>query len=169
MDNQFKNIKTHARHLSKAMWYEWRMKLLDGLKDGLLRMSEGVNQDENLLAQQEQLLNLVLPSLIQEHERLETEHHILQAQADELANCDQDELQDARNNLTAVENDLQAKRRMVEALQSELRQKEQRLENTVDRKKQCDEEIKEVEKIREDYRGWSPSEVAILQGMFDDS
>ena len=49
MDNQFKNVKTHARLLSKAMWYEWRMKLQDGLEAGLLRISEGLDADEQLL------------------------------------------------------------------------------------------------------------------------
>lgn len=165
MDNQFKNVKTHARLLSKAMWYEWRMKLLDGLKDGLLRVGEGMDEDDKLMTQQETILESVVPELVQEHERLETDCQTLQAHADEIANCDQEELQDARDNLIAVEKDFQTKQKMVEDLQRELRLQEERFANAMERNLQCLEEIKEAEKIRRDYRGWSPSEVAALQGI----
>lgn len=167
MDNQFKNVKTHARLLSKAMWYEWRMKLLDGLKDGLLRVGEGLDEDDKLLAQQQRILDSVLPGLVQEHDRLGADRQMLQAQADELASCDQEELQHARDNLIAVEKDVQTKQQMVEDLQRELRQQEEGFENAVERNQQCLEEIKKAEKIRQEYRGWSPSEVAALQGRSD--
>ena len=35
MDNQFKNMKTNARLLSKAGWHAWRAQLLGELKKGL--------------------------------------------------------------------------------------------------------------------------------------
>lgn len=167
MDNQFKNVKTHARLLSKAMWYEWRMKLLDGLKDGLLRVGEGMDDDDKLFSQQEHILESVLPRLVQEHDRLEVDRQILQAQADELASCDQEELQDARENLIAVEKEVQTKQKLVEDLQRELRRQEDGFENAIERSQRCLEEIKEAEKIRQEYRGWSPSEVAALQGTSD--
>lgn len=147
------------------MWYEWRMKLLDGLKDGLLKVGEGLDEDDKLLAQQERILDSLLPGLVQEHDRLEADRQILQAQADDLASCDQEELQDARGNLIAVEKDVQTKQKMVEDLQRELRQQEEGFEYAVERNQQCLEEIKEAEKIRQEYRGWSPSEVAALQGI----
>lgn len=163
MDNQFKNVKTHARLLSRAMWYEWRMKLLDGLKDGLLRVGEGMEEDDKLLAQQERILESTLPGLVLEHDRLEADCQTLQAHADELASCDQEELQDARDNLIAIEKDLQTKQKMVEDLQRELRRQEEGVENAIEHKQQCLEEIKQAEKVRQEYRGWSPSEVAALQ------
>lgn len=167
MDNQFKNVKTHARLLSRAMWYEWRMKLLDGLKDGLLRVGEGMEEDDKLLAQQERILESTLPGLVLEHDRLEADCQTLQAHADELASCDQEELQDARDNLIAIEKDLQTKQKMVEDLQRELRRQEEGVENAIEHKQQCLEEIKQAEKVRQEYRGWSPSEVAALQGISD--
>ncbi|MCJ1467975.1 hypothetical protein MMC07_006601 [Pseudocyphellaria aurata] len=167
MDNQFKNVKTHARLLSKAMWYEWRMKLLDGLKDGLLRVGEGMDEDDKLMAQQETILELVVPELVQEHQRLEADCQILQAQADEIANCNQEELQDARDLLIAVEEDFQTKQKTVEDLQRELRRQEERFGNVMERNQQCVEEIRAAEKIRREYRGWSPSEVAALQDSVD--
>lgn len=164
MDNQFKNVKTHARLLSKAMWYQWRMKLLAGLKDDLLKIDGGLDDDEKRLTQQENILDLTLPGLVEEHDKLEAESQLLQSQADEIANCDQGELHEARNKLEIAENELQSKRKIFEELHDELRRKEESFETAVERKQQCMAEIKEAEKIREEYRGWSPSEVAALQG-----
>ena len=165
MDNQFKNVKTHARLLSKAMWYEWRMKLLDGLKDGLIRISNDMDADADVLSQQEELLQTVVPELVEEHERLKSEAHILQAQADELANCDQEELNDAREQLVILDDELEAKRKMVADLQRQLEEHEQGIEEVVERKQEYLGEIKEAEKVREESRGWSGSEVAALKGM----
>ena len=166
MDNQFKNVKTHARLLSKAMWYEWRMKLLDGLKEGLLKIGEDMGEDDRLLTQQEQLIQPVLPVLVEEHERLEGQVSVAEAQAAELADCDQDELKEARDSLMSVERDLEAKRKLVEELQSQLREREDGLADVIERKQECVSEIKEAEKIRSDCRGWSTTEVSELHGMF---
>ena len=166
MDNQFKNVKTHARLLSKAMWYEWRMKLLDGLKEGLLKIGEGMEEDDRLLAQQEQVIQPVLPSLIEEHQRLEEQVSIAEAQAAELADCDQDELKEARDNLMSIERDLRAKQKLVEDLRSQLREREDGLADVVERKQECINEIKDAEKILSDCRGWSSIEVSALHGMF---
>lgn len=165
MDNQFKNVKTHARLLSKAMWYEWRMKLLDGLKEGLLKITDGMNEDDVLLSQQEQLLKPNLSVLSGEHDRLEAEQQTLQAQADELASYDQEELKDARESLVAVENELYLKQKMIEELQDELRSKEDRIEHAVDSKQQHLDTIKEAERIQQECQGWSSSEVTALQGI----
>lgn len=165
MDNQFKNVKTHARLLSKAMWYEWRMKLLDGLKEGMLKIGEGMDEDDRILSQQEQMIQPVLPALVEEHERLEKQLSIAQAQADELADCDQDELKEARDSLMSIESDLEAKQKLVEDLQSQLRQREDGLADVVERKQECIDEIREAEKIRLDCRGWSSTEVSALHGM----
>ena len=164
MDNQFKNVKTHARLLSKAMWYEWRMKLLDGLKEGLLKISDDMDEDNKMIRKQEDIMEPVLPELIQQHELLEVERQNLQSRADELSSYDQEELQDARNSLTSVEDQLQNKRRVLEDLESELRRHEDGIEHAVEHKQQYMEEIREAEKICQDCRGWSKLEVAALQG-----
>jgi len=164
IDNQFKNVKTHARLLSKAMWYEWRMKLLDGLKEGLLSVGEGMGEDDRNLIQQEQMLEHVLPGLIEQHELLENQVQIAQAQADELASCDQDELQDARDSLMSIEMDLEAKQKLVEDLQTQLRERENILGDVLERKQECVEEVKEAERVCQDCRGWSPAEVSALHG-----
>ena len=164
MDNQFKNVKTHARLLSKAMWYEWRMKLLDGLKEGLIKIGEDMEHDDQSLRQQEQIIQPVLPSLIGEHDQLESQVQVAQAQADELAECDQDELKYARETLDSVDQDLEAKGKLIKELQNQLREKEDGLENVMTQKQECINEIKEAENVQQDCRGWSSSEVAVLQG-----
>ena len=164
MDNQFKNVKTHARLLSKAMWYEWRMKLLDGLKDGLVRISQDLNNDADLLGQQERLLEEVVPTLVEEHELLQAEARVLQAQADEMADCDQEELADARESLIYLDKELEAKRKAVAELQQRLDEQEKGIEDAIDRKQEYLGEIREAERVRGECRGWSSSEVAVLKG-----
>jgi len=164
MDNQFKNVKTHARLLSKAMWYEWRMKLLEGLKEGLVKVREGMDEDEQILTQQEQMMHPVIPKLIEDHENLESQVQIAQAHADEMAECDQDELKEARESLMSIERELETKQKLVEELQTQLREKENILVDVVEQKQECVGEIKEAEKIRQDCRGWSFAEVSALQG-----
>ncbi|KAL8750685.1 MAG: hypothetical protein Q9199_006905, partial [Rusavskia elegans] len=163
MDNQFKNVKTHARLLSKAMWYEWRMKLLEGLKEGLVQISNGMDEDAQVLSQQERCVEALLPKLLEESERLQNEHQILQAQADELASCDQDELRQAREQLAAIDEDLQAKQRLADELEQELRAKNQGIQDAVERRDEYHAEIKEAERVRQESRGWKKSEVAALQ------
>lgn len=164
MDNQFKNVKTHARLLSKAMWYEWRMKLLDGLKEGLLKNGEGMNEDVEALTRQELLIQDILPSMTGEQEQLEADVRDLQAQADELANCDQEELKSARNDLVALKDGIAAKRMTAEELQTQLNQKNYHIENANERRLEYQAEIEEVEKVRQNSQGWDFSEVKALQG-----
>lgn len=164
MDNQFKNVKTHARLLSKAMWYEWRMKLLEGLREGLVQIRNGMDEDAQVLSRQEGHVEALLPKLIEENERLQNEHRFLQAQADELASCDQDELRQAREQLATVDQDLQAKRRLADELEQELQAKEQSIQDAVERRDEYHAEIKEAERVRQESRGWKTSEVAALQG-----
>ena len=166
MDNQFKNVKTHARLSSKAMWYEWRMKLLDELKKGLNSISEGMEQDDSALRRQQELLQSVLPALLAKHEALEQESQKLQTHAQELANCDQNELNDAREKLRATEDDIENKRGRVEEMILKLKEKEDSIEAVVESKEECLSHIKEAERIREEFRGWSASEVSLLKCPF---
>jgi kinetochore protein Spc7/SPC105 len=165
MDNQFKNVKTHARLLSKGMWYEWRMKLLDGLKDGLYKISEGMEADAESLKHQQELLDTVLPQLVKTYERVAEEETDLQTAAEELASCDQEELSDARQRLVSVDVDIEAKRRMIQDLRKQIQEKEMNITAVNERKKACLNDIEEAEKIREACRGWSADEGLALKGI----
>ncbi|KAK3362163.1 hypothetical protein B0T24DRAFT_641337 [Lasiosphaeria ovina] len=166
MDNQFKNVKTHARLLSKAMWYEWRMKLQDGLREGLLKISEGMDNDERLLAKQQELLSSVLPDMVKRFEALEREHEDLEAAARELADCDPDELEAARADLISAEKSIAEKTKRIEELRRDLEESEKGIDTLTKQKQQCVEEIKEADKIREECRGWSSTEISKLKGKY---
>ncbi|KAK1690134.1 Spc7 kinetochore protein [Colletotrichum godetiae] len=167
LDNQFKNGKTHARLESKAMWYEWRMKLQEGLREGLVRIAEGMAVDDKVLQQQQKLLSSVLPAIVSRFDVLEQEHKNLRAVAEELADCDPEELETARFDLTALDTDVQEKTRRVEELRQQLEEAEQDVEQLAQEKQQCHEDIKEAEKIREECRGWSISEISALKARVD--
>lgn len=164
MDNQFKNVKTHSRLLSKAMWYEWRMKLLEGLRDGLQRIDQGMAEDDEVLRSQQELLDTILPELVKKHELLVDEHADLASAAEELANCDQEELNDARQKLVSTEADIEIKTRLIKELQDELQEKQSSIDAATERKQRCQEDIEDANKIREACRGWTAEEGMALKG-----
>jgi len=164
MDNQLKNVKTHARLLSKGMWYEWRMTLLATLKDGFFKTAESMVKDEKTLNRQRSLLDSILPQLVQQAEQLESEEADLQTAADELASCDQEELSDARQKLTALDADVHAKKQLIANLRKQMQDNEAEIAAGSERREKCLEEIREAEKIREECRGWTCSEISALKG-----
>ncbi|KAI2471390.1 Spc7-domain-containing protein [Annulohypoxylon bovei var. microspora] len=168
LDNQFKNVKTHARLLSKAMWYEWRMKLQDGLKEGLVKIAEGMEADEQLLQKQQKLLDSVLPKLIERFESLDSEHENLESAVQELADCDPEDLQAARSELTEVDADIEAKMKQIEELRQQLGETESGISELSQRKEECLSDIKEAEKVREKCRGWTSNEVSSLKARVEE-
>ncbi|KAI0146106.1 Spc7-domain-containing protein [Xylariaceae sp. FL1272] len=167
MDNQFKNVKTHARLLSKAMWYEWRMKLQDGLKEGLVKISEGMAEDDVLLSQQQELLDSVLPKMAEKFETLTVEGENLEAAARELEDCDPAELQAARAELSEVDKGIEEKKRMIEILRNQLRDTESGIEQATQQKQAYVNDIAAAEKVREECRGWSSKDVNALKARVD--
>ena len=61
--------------------------------------------------------------------------------------------------------ELEEKRLLLAQLQQELVDKETRIEAAKNRKVECIEEIRGAERVREECRGWSTSEVSSLRGM----
>lgn len=164
MDNQLKNVKTHARLLSKGMWYDWRMTLLGTLKEGLFKTGEGMIKDEEILDQQQALLDTVLPNLIKEAEALQNQEDDLQSAAEELANCDPEELSNARQDLITVDAEVEAKKRLIADLRKQLEGKQAEIASGAEKKQAWLEEIREAEKIREECRGWTSTEISALKG-----
>lgn len=167
MDNQFKNVKTHAKLLSKAGWYEWRMKLQEGLREGLVKTAEGMAADEKSLDKQQKLLSSVLPALTQHFEALTRECENLDEVATELEDSDPAELDSARLDLVSVEDDIEAKKQELAQLREQLQDTEQTIEQLAEQKKSCHADIKEAEKIREECRGWSSTEISALKAKVD--
>jgi len=167
MDNQFKNVKSHARLLSKAMWYEWRMKLQDGLKEGLVKTAEGLKDDDELLKTQQELLASILPAMVKQFEALEREHDNLAAVAQELADCDPEDLEAARADLSSLDDAIAEKTEKINRLRQEMAESESGIEYLSTQKQQWLEEIREADKVREECRGWSSSEINALKGELD--
>ncbi|OTA92507.1 hypothetical protein M434DRAFT_396385 [Hypoxylon sp. CO27-5] len=167
LDNQFKNVKTHARLLSKAMWYEWRMKLQDGLKEGLLKIDEGMEADQQLLHKEQALLDKILPQLVERFESLQIEHSNLQSSAEELADCDPEELEAARSELTGVDADIEEKMKQIEQLRQQLGETESDISELTQQKKNYMSDIQEAEKVREANRGWTSNEVNALKARVE--
>jgi kinetochore protein Spc7/SPC105 len=164
MDNQFRNVKTHARLLSKATWYEWRMKLLEGLKEGLNRHVEEMKADDDLLTQREELLSSSVPPLVEKHAALEEEATNLQELVDEMENCDQDELRSTRAKLSEVDIEIAAKKRRLEELQAEVQEKTAIIEAGSEMRDEFLAQIQEAERVKEACRGWSAREINGLKG-----
>jgi kinetochore protein Spc7/SPC105 len=164
MDNQFKNMKTNARLQSKAGWHAWRSQLLSDLKSGLLQSAADFDVDDALLEKQEELLNATLPDLVSYSEELESRRVQLQERADELSSVDRDELEATRDRLVAADAEMEEKKCLLAELQENFAEKEAQSEALLERKTECVEEIKEAERVREEFRGWSASEVTVLKG-----
>ncbi|KAM0335387.1 hypothetical protein ACHAQA_000432 [Verticillium albo-atrum] len=167
LDNQFKNGKSHARLESKAMWYAWRTALQEGLKEGLIRIADGMSDDDKILKQQQKLLSSVVPGLVSRFEALDEERKNLDAVAQELADCDPSELEAVRSELTGVDSDVEKKTRQIAQLRAQLEESEKSAEQLTFRKQEWQEEIKEAEKVREECRGWSTSEISTLKARVD--
>ena len=159
MDNQFRNMKTHARLQSKAMWYQWRMQINDGLKKGLVRHVEDLTADKEIIESQETLLEQVVPSLTQQFTDMDTECRSLRQQVAELDECNQEELKNARDSLAGADAEVERKRGLIEELREQLHQRESGIETIVKQKERCLEQIHEAAKVQEECRGWNVTEV----------
>ncbi|WZH40402.1 Spindle pole body protein [Fusarium acuminatum] len=167
MDKQFMNVKNHARLLSKAMWYEWRMKLQEGLKEGLLGIDEGMEVDKELLDKQKSLLDSVLPAIVARYKLLVEESSNLEEVAQELADCDPADLEAARDELASLDEDVDYKRKRIAELREQFQASEIEVEDLITQKQNCIEDIAESEKIREECRGWTSTEVNSLKARVD--
>lgn len=164
MDNQFKNVKTHARLKSKAGWYEWRTELQHGLKAGLQNIGEGMEGDEQLLRKQQDLLDSVMPALVERHKVLQEEAENLEEVARELADCDPEELQSARDELADLDHDVAEKKKLIAELKQQLEESTADVETLAAKKESYLADIVESEKIREECRGWTSAEIDTFKG-----
>lgn len=164
MENQFKNVKTHSRLSSKGQWYEWRKKLLDDLKQGLLKIEDGMIGDDEMLSKRESFFSSALPALLQHRDELEREEARLRDLAEENAQVDQAELAAARDSLLGLEEETEAKQALLESLQMEIREKQEAIENATERKLNLAADIAQAEKIKEGCRGWNTSELKKWKG-----
>lgn len=142
------------------------MKLLEGLKEGLDRHMEEMKDDDNILSKHETLLNEAVPLLTTKHSTFEQEATHLQQLADELENCDQGELWDARGKLADMEDEIALKKKQFEELQTEVQGRTSTLETGAELKAEFAAQIQAAERVKEDCRGWSAKEIRELKGTY---
>lgn len=148
------------------MWYEWRMKLLEGLKQGLNRHVDEMKSDNAAISKQEELLDRVVPGLVEKHLTVKAKAHNLQQVVEEMQNCNQEELRNARERLASVDREIAVKKKLLSEMQEDLRNRQSMIEAAGELKADFLQQIRDAERIREACRGWSVKEVNALKGWF---
>jgi kinetochore protein Spc7/SPC105 len=142
------------------------MKLLEGLKEGLDRHVDEMKSDSTAISKQEELLNRVVPGLVDKHSTLKAEAYNLQQVVEEMQNCDQEALRNAHQRLGSVDTEIAAKKKLLSEMQGDLQEKQRIIQAGAELKAEFLEQIRDAERIREACRGWSAREVNALKGWF---
>ena len=167
MDNQFRNGKTNARLQSKEGWYAWRSQLVDGLRGGLEGIKQGMETDGERLAEQETLMEQIVPGLVERYEHLEREAQMLKQRADEINNVDQESIRQARAELSKIDTSVNEHEILLEQLQQQIRDKDDALTAAAELKEEFQAQIDEAERVQEESRGWSSKDVLALNQNVD--
>ncbi len=167
MDNQFRNGKAHARLQSKEGWYQWRAQLVEGLKTGLQGIDEGVKADLELLQQQQQSLDDVLPLLYQERGDLERQKSSLEQNLEELDCVDQDVLNENRQQLQQADEHHLQRSALLDSLLEQMKEKDEALHAAEEMKTEMEEQIAEADRVREEHKGWPTSDVLALKSKVE--
>jgi kinetochore protein Spc7/SPC105 len=163
IDAQLRDMKTHARLRSKEMWYGWRSQLLDELMHVLQGIAEGLLRDDEILQASEEALNQALPQMTEQQLALKQEVEQLETELSATSEEEKEELDAARNRITAVDAELAEKRRILEELQYDVQEQEEIGENLRETKDEFTAAIKEAERVRESYRTISVEEINALK------
>ncbi len=167
MDNQFRNGKTNARLQSKEGWYTWRMQLVDGLKAGLEGIQAGMEADLELLIQQRESLDMIVPSLVEKHQSLQDELTTAQQTLVELENVDTDVLDQSRYELYTADEAHASKSALLESLRQQMSDKEEALASAEELKTEMHSQITEADRVRQEHRGWPVDDVLALKAKVD--
>lgn len=164
LDTQMRDMKTDARLRSKEMWYGWRSQLLDELMTGLQSIAEGLIQDDEILGQSEEILDQVLPSLIEQRNKLQQEADQLEERVTAVSEEEKGELKVVRESLTGVNDELEKRRRVLDTLREQVEEQDSAAEHLQESKEEFTAAIQEANRVREACRGVSLSEVKALRG-----
>ncbi|KAJ9605172.1 hypothetical protein H2200_010562 [Cladophialophora chaetospira] len=167
MDNQFRNGKANARLQSKEGWYQWRAQLVEGLKTGLQGIDSGLQADLELLQQQKQTLDDVLPRLQQERTTLEARKLSLEQSLEELDSVDQEALNESRRQLQHADEYHLQRSALLESLQEQMKEKNEALQAADELRLEMREQIAEADRVREEHKGWPIADVQALRSRVE--
>ncbi|EXJ75871.1 uncharacterized protein A1O5_00379 [Cladophialophora psammophila CBS 110553] len=167
MDNQFRNGKANARLQSKEGWYQWRAQLVEGLKNGLEGIDQGMRADLQLLQQQQLILDSVLPRLNQERIELEYQKASLQQSLEELDSVHHESLTNCRRELQNADEYCLQRSTLLDSLREQMREKEEALLAAAELKTEMKDQIAEADRVREENKGWPVADVLSLRSKVD--
>ncbi|CAZ86060.1 unnamed protein product [Tuber melanosporum] len=161
MDTQFKNVKTHARFLAKGIWYEWRMKLLEGVRAALEENLKGLKGDETLLSEALAAGQKLLPEIISRFEAAKSKLDYLREMKRRIEADDKAQLAIARESLQSVQSKVEQTKAELAQRKKDLEKLDAQLSERELRKQMLQSCIEEAERVKEMNRGWSEEEVSI--------
>ena len=164
MDAQMRDIKTHARYRSKEMWYAWRSQLLEDLMKALQGIGEGLIRDDEVLQRAEEILEQVLPGLVEQQESLRVEAEQFELEAAATSKEEKEELAVTRERLQAVDVELEEKQKMLEELQRKMQEHETQANDLEENRAEFAAAIKEADRVKESCRSVSTHEINELKG-----
>ena len=161
MDTQFKNVKTHARFLAKGIWYEWRMKLLEGVRAALEDNLKGLKDDETLLSEALAAGQKLLPEIISRFETARSKLDSMREMKRRIEADDKAQLAIARESLQSVQSRIEQTKAELAQRKKDLEKLDAQLSERELRKQTLQSCIEEAERVKEMNRGWSEEEVSI--------
>ncbi|CUS09801.1 unnamed protein product, partial [Tuber aestivum] len=160
MDTQFKNVKTHARFLAKGIWYEWRMKLLEGVRAALEENLGGLKDDETLLSEALAAGQKLLPEIISRFEAAKSKLDSMREMKRRIEADDKAQLAIARESFQSVQYKIEQTRTELAQRKRDLEELDAQLSERELRKQTLQSCIEEAERVKEMNRGWSEEEVS---------
>ena len=164
LDTQMRDIKTHARYRSKEMWYAWRSQLLEDLMKALQSIGEGLIRDDEKLQHAEQILEQIMPGLLEQHQNLQAEAQNLEEEAAAVNEDEKEELEAAREKLQATAYEIREKQQILEDLQREMQEHDTQVNDLEENRAEFAAAIKEADRVKESCRSISTNEITSLKG-----
>ncbi|QSL66954.1 hypothetical protein MERGE_001341 [Pneumocystis wakefieldiae] len=165
MDGQFKLLKNYSRLYAKSVWYDWRDKLLLGLKEGLEKNLEGLKKDELIINESKPILNTYFPVIKQTYESLKEKIKHMKAIKEEISQCDQKELRKVRSNLFKINEELQGDTEDFEKLKKSISEIDDKLHELSEKQTKLNQEIEEYKKVMEVNRCFKKGEIENIKKM----
>lgn len=164
LDAQMRDIKTNARYRSKQDWYGWRSQLLEDLMKALQSIGEGLIHDDEKLQHAEQILDQIVPDLLQQHQTLHAEARSLEEEAAAENEDEKEELEAAREKIQATAYEIREKQKILEDLQREMQEQETQINDLEENRAEFAAAVKEADRVKESCRSISTNEITALKG-----
>ncbi|KAG5437222.1 hypothetical protein PCANB_001014 [Pneumocystis canis] len=159
MNGQFKLLKNYSRLYAKGVWYEWRDKLLLGLKEGLEKNLEGLKKDELIINELKPVLNTYFPLVKETFDSLKEKLKYLKAIREEINQCDQKELKKVRSDISKINEELQNNLEISEKIKGDIEEIDGKLNTLCEKQTKLDCEIQEYKKAAEVSRCFDKGEI----------